>query len=365
MSRILFLVNEDIVIYNFRLEVVQKFLDMGEDVYISCPYGHKLEKLKEMGAKIEDIYIDRRGTNLFKDSKLIRAYKKMIKRIRPDFVLSYTVKPNIYGAIACKKYNVPIVATITGLGNGIHDGGIVEKVLLFLYKRTFKTVNKVFFQNSEDCSYFIEHKLLNSDYEIIPGSGVNLAKYCCLPYPKDISFLFASRVMKQKGIEEFLDAASFIKKKQPTIMFEICGPCDSEYEEIIKKYNMSGVINYYGRVTDPIDYYKKSACIVLPSYHEGMSNTLLEAASCGRPLIASDVCGCKEIIDDGINGFLCKAKNTMSLIKAIEQFILLPFDERKKMGAMSRKKVENNFDRKDVIDKYVDAFKKYSKKERE
>lgn len=364
MSRILFLVNEDVVIYNFRLEIVQKFLDMGVEVYISCPYGIKLERLKEMGAIIVDIYIDRRGTNLFSDSKLIKAYKKLIQKTHPDLVLSYTVKPNIYGAIACKKNNVPIVTTITGLGNGIHNGGIIEKILIFLYRRTFKTVNKVFFQNEEDFSYFKKHKLLNGDYEIIPGSGVNLTKFHYLSYPKTISFLFAARVMKQKGIEEFLNAASFIKKANPAVMFEVCGSCDPEYKEIIKKYKDSGVINYYGQVTNLIDYYKNNACIVLPSYHEGMSNTLLEAASCGRPLIASNVCGCKEIIDDGVNGYLCEPKSPLSLIGAIEKFMLLSLDERKKMGSLSRQKVESHFDRNYVIDKYVDAFKKYRKKER-
>lgn len=365
MSRILFLVNEDVVIYNFRLEVVQKFLNIGEEVYISCPYGPKLKILEEMGAKIEDINIDRRGTNLLNDTKLIREYKKLINNIKPDFVFSYTVKPNIYGAIACKKYNVPIVATITGISNGIYNGGIVEKLLLFLYKRTFKTVNKVFFQNNDDLNYFKNHKLLSGDFEVIPGSGVNFNKFNYLPYPKQVSFLFASRIMKQKGIEEFLTAASFIKEINPSITFDICGSCDPEYEDMINKLNKLGIINYHGQVSNLIDYYKNSSCIVLPSYHEGMSNTLLEAASCGRPLIASDVCGCKEIIDDGVNGFLCDSKNSSSLIRTMEKFLLLSFSEREQMGILSRQKVKANFDRNDIIDKYVNAFKQYNKRERE
>ncbi len=358
MAKILILANNDLGLYNFRRELIEKLISDGHKVIISLPYGDRVGDLVELGCVFREMSIDRHGTNPIKELKLISKYKKLIKEEKPDFVFTYTIKPNIYGAIACRKYKVPCIVNITGLGNAVEKKGLMQKVCVILYKYALKKVKKVFFQNAENMQFFIDNKIVVNKHDLLPGSGVNLQRFTVKPYPTntDISFAFIARIMKEKGIEEYLETAKTIKGKYPNTVFHICGYCEQDYEEELKNLHSENVVNYHGLIKDVHGFLENVHCVVLPSYHEGMSNTLLESSASARPIITSDCAGCREAVDEGVNGYLVKVKDTNGLINAVEKFILLSNDERAKMGLLGREKVEREFDRKIVVNKYLDEI---------
>lgn len=356
MSRVLFLVNHDVVIYNFRLELVEELLRNRHEVFISCPYGDRIGDLKEMGAIHKNISIDRHGLNPVKDLLLIGRYKRLIKEVKPDIIFSYTIKPNIYGAIAAKRYGVPLVANITGLGTAVENPGFKQKICVALYRYAFKKVQKVFFQNKENLSFFLDNKIIKNKYELLCGSGVNLEKFRPIPYPagKVIKFAFVGRIMKEKGIDYFLEAAKKTREKYDNAEFHVYGFVESEYRGKLKQFVEEGVVIYHGMVKDNKSIYKDIHCLVFPSFYpEGISNVLLEAGASARPLITTDRAGCREVIDDGVNGFMVPVHNQRVLEDRIELFLKLSNATREEMGKKSREKVEKEFDRKIVVDKYL------------
>lgn len=356
MSKILFLVNHDIVIYNFRLELVERLLKDGHQVVISSPYGKRIDELVKLGCEYYETKISRRGMNPIKELKLLKDYKKLIKNVKPDIVFTYTIKPNIYGAMVCKKYKVPCVANITGLGTAVENGGLSQKITVFLYKRAFKKIQKVFFQNQENMNFFIDRKIALDKHDLLPGSGVNLQKFTPIEYPSDdkIEFAFISRILKEKGIENYLESAIEIKKKYPNTVFHVCGFCVDEYEDILRKMTEKGTIIYHGMVDEINKFLKNIHCTVHPTYYpEGVANVLLESCACARPIITTGRAGCREVVDDGENGFVVEQKNSADLILKIEKFINLTNAERKQMGLKGREKVEKSFDRQIVVEKYV------------
>lgn len=360
MSRVLFLVNHDVVIYNFRLELVEQLLTEGHKVVVSSPYGERIEDLKKLGCVYKEISFSRHGTNPLKEFALINVYKKLIKEVRPDIVFSYTIKPNIYGAIACRGLNVPCVANITGLGTAVENGGIMQKVTICLYKYAFTKVQKVFFQNTENMQFFIDHKIAVKKHALLPGSGVNLQRFALLDYPDEetIEFAFISRIMKEKGADQYLEAAEYIRKKYPSTRFHVCGFCEQAYEQRLQELHDNGTIFYHGMVRDVREVLARTHCTIHPTYYpEGLSNVLLESAACGRPIITTDRSGCREVIDDGVNGYVVEEKNTQDLIQKIEKFIALSPKQKKAMGVAGRKKVEKEFDRRIVVDKYMRELK--------
>lgn len=362
MSKILILVNHDIGIYNFRLELVEKLIVAGYDVYVSSPYGERIDDLVKIGCKYEKTEFSRHSRNLFREICFLIKYYKLIKKINPDIVLTYTIKPNIYGGIVCSKLKVPFVVNITGLGTAVENGGIIQKItLLLLYKFALKKAQKVFFQNSENRDFMIKHHIVKDNYALLPGSGVNLNHYQVLDYPPQdvIEFAFISRIMKEKGIEQFLDAAKYIRNKYPNTRFHVCGFCEQEYDKILKDLNDNGTIIYHGMVRDVRTILKNVHCTVHPTYYpEGLSNVLLESCACGRPIITTNRSGCREVIDDGINGFICKQKDSEDLIKQIEKFISLPYEKKKQMGLAGRAKVEKEFDRNIVVQAYLNEIER-------
>ncbi|SCI76460.1 Glycogen synthase [uncultured Clostridium sp.] len=361
MKKILMLGNHEIVIYNFRRELIDSMLSEGYEVYVSLPYGEKVEYLKEMGCKFINTPINRRNANPIEDFKLILRYIKILKKIRPDVVLTYTIKPNVYGGIACRLNKIPYICNVTGLGSGYINGGLVQKIVKILSKISFKKAKKVFFQNTSDMNLLISQNVVNGNFALLPGSGVNLETYKVLPYPLEnetVTFNFVARVMKDKGIEEYLEVAKRIKQKYSNVRFNVIGMIDQiQYEDILKRYQKEGIIEYLGFKKDMIPYIKSCSCIVNPSYAEGMSNVLLEGAACGRPLIASDIPGCKEIVDEGINGFKFGPKNVDDMYKKIDKFINLSSKEKAEMGLNSRLKVEKEFDRQIVVNEYLNEIK--------
>ena len=361
MKKILILVNHYVVIYNFRKEIVQRLIADGHKVYLSCPMGDRIEELKAMGCQHIDAAISRHGTNPAAELKLIAYYKKIIREVKPDVVLSYTIKPNLYGGMAAMWMNVPYIANITGLGTAVEHDGIMQKITKLMYKYAFRRVSCVFVQNEENRQFFIKNKIAENKLRQIPGSGVNLEQFHVLPYPDEekISFVFISRIMKEKGIEHYIEAARYIRKKYPNTEFHICGFCEEAYEDTLQQLQDEQIIIYHGMVKDVAGVLKDMHCTVHPTYYpEGMSNVLLESCACGRPIITTDRSGCREIVDDGINGYMIYQKDTQSLIDAIERFIKLSHDEKKAMGLRGRKKVENQFNRKIVVEAYVEEINK-------
>ena len=356
MSRVLFLVNHELVVYNFRLELVERLLSDGHEVYISSPGGEKIDKLVEMGCKHEDVALSRRGTNPLEELKLLSYYKKLVKRVSPDIVFTYTIKPNIYGGIACKKYGVPYVANITGLGTAVERSGLLQCITTVLYKYAFGKVKTVFFQNTENMQFFVDRKIACGKHCLLPGSGVNLERFSPLQYPDDgvVEFAFVARIMKEKGIDQYLEAAEAIRAKYPNTKFHVCGFCEEEYEGRLAELESRGVIEYHGMVSDIRTIMENIHCTVHPTYYpEGISNILLESLATGRPIITTDRSGCREVVEDGVNGFVCRQRDSEDLIRQIEKFLALSNEERRQIGLSGRAKVEREFDRQIVVEKYI------------
>ncbi|WP_303790601.1 glycosyltransferase family 4 protein [Ruminococcus flavefaciens] len=362
-KRVLFLVNHEVVIYNFRLEIVERLLADGHEVHISSPYGERIDELTALGAKYHEIVISRHGLNPVSELNLLRDYKKLLKEVKPDIVLGFTIKPNIYGAMAADSLGIPFVANITGLGTAVENAGWKQKVFINLYKVAFKNIQCVFFQNTENRQLFVDNRIAMGKHKMLPGSGVNLDRFPVREYPSDengvVRFAFISRIMKEKGIDYYLAAAKAIRKKYPNAEFHVCGFCEAEYEGKLTEYNENGTVIYHGMIHDVAEFLENIHCVIHPTYYpEGLSNVLLEASASGRPIITTNRSGCREVIDDGVNGYMIPCRNGKKLIEAVDKFMRLSNDERKAMGLNGRAKVEKEFDRQIVVQKYVDEVEK-------
>lgn len=357
-KKILLIANEYSTIINFRMELVKALVDEGYTVGIALPLHERVKEFVDLGCKYYPLNVDRRSKNPIKDVRLLKDISKILKEFKPSFAFTFTIKPNVYGGLVCALNNTPFAATITGLGSSIQNGGFMRKISLFLYKIGLRKASKVFFQNQENRNLFREEKIFRGDDVLLPGSGVNIERFKLMPYPPDdsINFVFVGRVMKEKGIEELFEAAEYIREKYPNAHFHICGACEEAYNDKLRVLEEKGVIIYHGMIKDMTKIYAGMHCVVHPSYHEGMANVLLESASCGRPIIASNIFGCREAVEEGETGFLIESKNVDSLKTALEKFISLPYVKRKSMGVAGRRKMETGFDRKLVVKKYLEAI---------
>lgn len=361
MKKVLILSNDHAYTYDLRKEIIEELLKNYE-VCIAVPYGEKMALLEEMGCKHAQVELEKRGTNPLADFKLFRSYLSIMKSYKPDVVLTYTIKPNVYGGFAASLRGIPYLANITGLGTAIEHEGIMQKFTILLHRIGFRKINCVFFQNSENKKFFEDRKICKAQYRLLPGSGVNTKDYVYLEYPSDdkcVEFLFISRIMKEKGIEEYLYAAEQIKEKYPNTVFHILGNCNEEYEDIVKQAHDKGIVNYHGRTNDVMPFIKNCHCLIHPSYYpEGMSNVCLEAASCGRPVITTNRSGCRETVDDRKTGYVVAIKDKEQLVNAIEQFIKLPYEEKVEMGKEGRKKMQETFDRSNVVAAYMEEIER-------
>ncbi len=358
--KILILSNIGTGLYSFRFELINRLLEENE-VIVSFPADNKYDnKFIKMGCKFIDINVRRRSINPSQDIVLFFNYFKHIKREKPEVVLTYTVKPNIYGGMVCRMCHIPYLVNITGLGSAAGAGGLLGKVVMALYKIGIKGAKCVFFQNEKNMKLFLKEGMLHNNYLLIPGSGVNLEHFLLQEYPhgETIEFVFISRIMKEKGIEQYLDAAKFIRKKYPYTRFHICGSYEEDYKYKLEEYQKHEIIIYHGLVEDMREILKKVHCTIHPSYYaEGMSNVLLESAASGRAIITTDKSGCRETIKNGITGYLVKEKDSMDLIEKIEKFLTLTWEEKRKMGLEGREHVKKNFDRNIVVNAYVNQIK--------
>lgn len=350
---------------SFRMELIEGLLMNGNKVGICSPCEISPDFFKNIGCEIFPIEMTRHGKNPFAEFKIFSEYKKIIKRFKPNVVSAYTIKPNIYGSLACYKLNIPIIASVTGLGSAVENGGLMQCISIYLMRVSLKYANHVYFQNKESMDFFEKHSINIKSKSLVAGSGVNLKRFSLAEYPtgETVKFLYTGRILEAKGIGLYLDAAKEIKDKYPNIEFHIVGIKDDEkFSDLVDKYHNDGIIIFHGYQKDTREFIKRIHCQVHPTYYpEGMSNVLLESAAMGRPAITTDRSGCKEIVEDGVNGYVIPERDLPSLIKAIEKFIQLPLCEKQQMGLNAHYKVSREFDRKQVVDDYISRMKLLAK----
>lgn len=346
-------------LYLFRKELLGALKSDGHEVAVSVPDDSFCKKIEELGCRLYVTPFERRGMNPLRDLQLMGRYWSLMRGERPDWVLAYTIKPNIYGGFVCRIRRVPYICNITGLGTALENPGILGRVLLVMYRYSVGKARCVFFQNERNRMFMTRHGIARGRDRMLPGSGVNLTEHPYVEYPPErggIVFLAVMRIMRDKGISEYLEAARIVKERHGNVAFWLAGAYEEEsreqYEPLIRSLGDSGVIRYLGHVDDAAKVMAQSHVIVHPSYHEGLSNVLLEAAACGRPVLASNISGCAETFSDGRSGFAFDAKSVDALVEAMERFCALSHEERGRMGRAGRAWVEEHFDRNLVIEAY-------------
>lgn len=355
--KILIITNNFSGLHSFRREVVKALVDDGCHVTIAAPFDDKKTYFEEIGCVLINMQFNRKGMNPLKDLGLILRYRKLLRQVKPDVVLSYTIKPNLYGGMACQLCGIPQIVNVTGLGSAVENPGWLQRLTILLYKVGLRKTRMVFFQNKANMEFCQQHGMVSGKMRLIPGSGVNLQHHYQQDYPaqtEPIRFIFISRILKEKGIDDYLIAAHEIKAKYPETEFHVLGACEENYAERLEKLQADGIIIYHGKQPDVRPYIGSAWCMVHPSYYpEGMSNVLLESCAAGRPIITTDRPGCGEIVEEGINGFIVKQRDGYDVSRKIEQFIQIPYERKREMGLAARRKVEREFDRQMVVDAYL------------
>lgn len=369
------LTNNDDDVYCFRLELIQGIINAGYRMLISCPDGPKFVVMEELGLRknqefiFDDPPIDRRGTSISKDYKLMMHYRRLFKKYRPAVVLTYTAKPNVYASIVAHQLHIPVINNVTGLGSVINEHGIKKKIIMSLFKSAYSKSSCIMFQNSTNMELAKELGWVRGDYKLIPGSGVALERFPVQEYPdggdgiqgETVVFNYIGRIMKDKGVDDYIEAARRIKTKFHKTEFNMIGfiePTENHYESVLNELMNDGVVQYRGSQKDVKPWIKRAHAIIHPStYGEGMSNVLLENASSGRAIITTDNPGCKETVNDNVSGFIYSGGHVDELVKKIELFLLMKNEDRHLMGLEGRKKVENEFSREIVKSAYLEKIK--------
>lgn len=357
MKNIVMITNDTTFAYNLRREIIERFVQEGYHVTLIAEFLSHVEALSAAGCNLINIQTGRHGTSVMKDVRLFLKYLQILHSCQPDIVLTNNIKPNVYAGLACRLLRIKYIPNITGLGTPVEKPGPMQSLTTFLYKIGVAGASAILFQNKENEKFFQERKLVSPKSKVIllPGSGVNLQSHPLMEYPQDgkIHFLFVARIMKEKGIDLFLSAAR--KFHNENHVFEVVGGCDDEnYLKILKEAQEQGFIIYHGLQKDVTPFYERCSCLLYPSYYpEGMSNVLLEAAACGRPAIAADRSGCQETVDDGVSGYIVPVNDEQAVLQAVEKFLNLTWQQRRDMGLAARAKVEREFNREIVVQKYL------------
>lgn len=348
MKKIILIANTVGTIYKFKLELINELIRKNYKVYLFAQNENEdkcVEEIEKIGVNYIEIKISRRGINPIKDFKLILDYFKNMLKIKPDYLFTFTIKPNIYGTLVAKILKIKYSSTITGLGTAFQSDNLIFKLIKFLYKKSLKNTEGVFFENYENLNFFVNNKIIPKEKAIlVSGSGVNLEKFYPIEKTRNDNktiFLFMGRIMKEKGIEEFLGAAEKIEKKYENIEFWILGNYEEErYKSIIATLEEEGVVKYLGVKNDVREILKEIDFLIQPSYHEGLSNVILEASAMGKIVLASNIPGCREAIVD--KRYLFSPKDINSLIECIER-------NKNENGKHQMEFVKKNFDRKNVV----------------
>ena len=352
MKKIAILANHSGGLYDFRKDLIAE-LKKHANVTVAVPHNDRWEELHKLVDEVIELPVDRRGMNPIHDSKLFRQYRAMLKEVKPDLVLTYTIKPNIYGGLACRMAHIPYAVNITGLGSAIENGGWLKRFVLALCKPALKSARVVFFENAGNRDTLAATGVVPKGRDVVlNGAGVNLEDYPYQSYPQEgtVRFLFVGRVMHEKGVDELFAAAKRMKQEYGDgVEFHIVGSFEEEYKPLMDKLEQAGVVKYHGYQSDMKRFYAMASCVVLPSYHEGMSNVLLEGAATGRALITSDIPGCREAVEDGVSGYLCPTKDVDALCDAMRRFAELPENRQAEMGRRGRTRMEQKFSKTAVV----------------
>lgn len=360
MAKILFLANDFSTIYQFRRELIEILISRGDEVYLSFPAHKDIDYFVEQGCKFIDTKVDRRGFNPLEDLRLIKEYRRIIQKVLPDIIFSFTIKPNIYGALANKNFSIRQVCNITGTGATFLQQGILALICQTLYRLSITKAYKVFFQNTKDRDYFVKNKMVGNNIEVLPGSGCNLESHQLLPLPvgEDVNFIFIGRVMKLKGIDEYLDCAKIIHSKYSHVNFLIAGWNEQkEYLKKVEEAESKGYVRYLGYRKDIDKIIQQCHCTILCSHGgEGMPNVILESSAMGRICITTNTNGAEDAVDDGVTGFIYPKGDVISLVEKVEKVIHMSEEDRLRMGKEGRLKMEREFDRNIVIRKYLNEI---------
>lgn len=364
---VLISINTSWNILNFRAPLIRALQEAGYRVVSAAPDDAYTPRLRALTDRHISLPMRNAGTSPLQDTRLILRYLRILKETKPDVLLAYTVKPNVYGSIAAGLLGIPVINNVSGLGTAFIRNTWLTRIVKILYRLAFRYSHRVFFQNPEDRDLFLDMKLVRAvQTEVLPGSGVDLQHFRPAPLPEHApespAFVLIARMLWDKGVGEYVTAARLVKQRHPKARFRLLGPVAVENQTAIARHVLEGwvaegVVEYLGETDDVREAIAGHDAIVLPSYREGMSRVLLEGAAMARPLIATDVPGCNHVIDDGVNGLLCRVRDAEDLARAICDFIALSQEAHAAMGAASRAKAESTFDERIVIDRYLHAIR--------
>jgi glycosyltransferase involved in cell wall biosynthesis len=363
-AKIVIAVNSAWNLVNFRAGLIQALIYQGYEVVTIAPDDKYASQLAAYGCRFIPLPMDNNGTHPGRDLLILWRFFRVLKTEQPDAYLGYTVKPNVYGSLAAGSLGIPVINNIAGLGAVFIKGGWLNQLVKVLYRVALLRSKKIFFQNKDDRQLFIEQHLVpQRRTDILPGSGIDLRKFLPVPLPnrKPIRFLLIARMLWDKGVGEFVEAARLLKLKGLDAEFCLLGFLDVQNPTAISRRQMNdwvteGAVRYLGESDNVKEEIAQADCVVLPSYREGTPRTLLEAASMARPIVTTNAVGCRDVVDDGINGYLCRPKDAVDLASKMARILAMTPAQREAMGARSREKVEAQFDEQIVIGKYLQAL---------
>lgn len=367
------LTNNDDDVYCFRKELIEALMTEGFEMLISCPDGPKFELMKDIPYIYDNPDIDRRGTNPVKDFGLMMHYRKLFKLYKPAVVLTYTAKPNVYASLTAHQLGIPVINNLTGLGSVVKETGLMKSIIMFLFKQAYRKSACMMFQNETNMKVAIDQGMVKGKYRLIPGSGVDIDRYPLQPYPEGgdgkngapVVFNYIGRILHDKGVDDYIEAAKRIKADYPQTEFNMLGfiePTEIHYEHDLKELEAQGIVIYRGSQKDVKPFIARAHATIHPStYGEGMSNVLLESASSGRFLITTNNPGCQETVEDGKTGYIYKGGDVEELVYNINRFLALPNSQRKLAGELGRKRMEEKFSRKIVIEAYKEEISRIIK----
>jgi glycosyltransferase involved in cell wall biosynthesis len=359
-------INSSWNIVNFRKGLISALRENGYRVVALAPEDGHSRLLAGLGAEFHPITIDRQGASIARDAVLLRDYVRALRRIRPAVFLGYTAKPNVYGSLASHLLGIPVINNVAGLGTAFIKEGPLTRIVSGLYRLAFRRSATVFFQNEDDQRMFVQRRLVAADKaKLLPGSGINLGDFTPrqrAAEPGEFTFLMVARLLWDKGVREYVEAAREVKRRHPHARFQILGFLDVPNRTAVSRSDVDewvreGIIDYLGHSDDVRPFVAAADCIVLPSYREGLPRVLLEGAAMARPLIATDVPGCRHVVQEGLNGLLCSVRDSRSLAQAMTRMITMDPEERKAMGAAGRRRVEAEFDEQIAVARYLSAIR--------
>jgi glycosyltransferase involved in cell wall biosynthesis len=344
--------------------LIRGLKDAGYEPVVIAPHDPAVDQ-RMQALKVEriPIHIDRSGLNPWADLKLAWHYYRLLKRLRPAAYLGYTIKPNVYGSFAASRLGIPALPNVSGLGTAFIRGGPLQAIVTRLYRLGFANCPVVFFQNDEDRRLFVDRRMVRSGQaRVLPGSGVDLKRFVPAPPPDGAPvFLLIGRLLRDKGVIEFVEAARALRARSPEWRFQLLGPIDEGNRTALSRAELDswvaqGLIDYLGTADDVRPFIAAATAVVLPSYREGLPRSLLEAAAMARPVVATDVPGCRDVVEDGVNGYLCAVRDSASLSAAMQRLGDLLATERLAMGTAGRRKVQDRFSEDFVVRAYLDVL---------